>query len=200
MSWYRDKAVDNIDPAVVRGASGGAARALAKIARIPLDMETRDMAHRKLAVDEQANLVKRYVADQRVKGQSIAASGKIAAAQLGLQGKEAAAFARKYDADIGRENNIRTNNTAHDKMEYGVIQETMKGANQRDVAKLNGKNQRIVAKLKMKAKSPTETVYKYDADGNRIAEIRKPYVAPVDFSLDAMEKIAKRTKQKGRRR
>jgi len=183
--WYRDSAKQNIDPALALAAAGGGAKAFSRLARIPLDIDDRNMAERELAIGEEANLIKKYVADQRVKGQGIAASGKVAAAQLGLKGHEAAAFARIYDADIKAANNIRTNNTNRDKMDYSIINETIKGANQKDVAKIN-----------KSAKSPTQEEYYYDDDGLKTKKVNRAYVPPVDFTIDALDEVAKKAKKK----
>ncbi len=183
--WYRDSVRRNIDPELALTAAGGGAKAFSALAKIPLDMDDRDMKDRKLAIGENANLIKQYVADQRVKGAQISASGKVAAASLGLKGREAAAFARMYDADVSRANNINTNNTENDKMQYGVIKETIKGANQKDVAKIN-----------KSAKSPTQEEYFYDDDGNKVKKVNRAYVPPVDFTIDALDEVAKNAKRK----
>ena len=184
-SWYNDKAIDAIDAKLALQSAGAGAAAFSKLAKIPLDIGNRKMLDRKLAIDENANLVKQYVADQRVKGAQIAANGDVAVASLGLKGKQAAAFARQYDADVSERNNIRTNDSRHDEMEYGVIKETIKGANQKDVAKIN-----------KSAKAPTQEEYFYDKDGNKVKKVNRAYVPPVDFSLDALDEVAKKAKRK----
>jgi len=176
MSWYKDRAKDNIQPAVGLGASNGVANAAKALAKIPLDIDKRRVIDEKLEIEKQKLLMDKYIADQRLKGQGVAANGKVAAAQLGFKGREASAFARMYDADVQERNNTRTNNMEHDKMEYGVIKETIKGANQKDVAKIN-----------KSAKDPTQTRYIYDKDGNKVKEVKEPY-ASVDFDIDTKRK------------
>jgi len=184
-SWYNDRAINAIDARLALGAAGAGAKAFGALAKIPLDIDDRDMADREIRVDEDKNKMAKYVSDQRLKGAKVSANGKIVAASLGLKGRKAAAYARMYDANMSRKNNINTNNTAKDGYEYAIIKETIKGANAKDVAKIN-----------KSAKSPTQEEYFYDRDGNKIKKVNRAYAPPVDFTYDALDEVAKTATRK----
>ena len=116
MSWYSDKARSNIDAKVALQAAGGGARALAHLARIPLDLADEQRKDDDIKLREKklqnmvdvANIKYRIAktnANAKVSAASIATRGKIGAAAIASRGKVSAAAinaeARKYFADRG---------------------------------------------------------------------------------------------------
>lgn len=191
-SWYNDKAIDTIDAKLALEGAGAGAKAFSRLAKIPLDIadnkiedEKIKMAKKKLSIASDSNLVKKYVADQRVKGTQIAANGRVAAASLGLKGHEAAAYARRYDADMGRLNNIKTNNT------YIAVEKSKS-----KTAAAERENKKDVQRLKNKgkAKSPTEKITYGGDDSVTTRVVTKPYK---ESALDKMtvEDLAKEAKK-----
>ena len=197
MNWYRDSAKDNIDAKLALVGAGAMGNVATSLAKIPLDVGNNKLEQRAMKIKEDANLVKKYVADRQLQGKQVAASGKVAAAQLGLRGKEAMAFAKryatdgkvaaaqlglrgkeatayakKYEADVKERNNIRTTSTN-------------KANKAKDVE---------IAKIRKQIK-PTESVY-YDDKGVMIKKVvKKPYKKPIDFSIDDLNNIASRVKK-----
>lgn len=196
MSWYKDSAKDSIDAKLALVGAGAMGNVATSLAKIPLDIGNNKLEQRAMRIKEDANLVRKYVADRQLQGKQVAASGKVAAAQLGLQGKQAMAFAKQYatdgrvaaaklglqgkqaaayaktyEADIKERNNIRTTSTN----------------------KANKTKDVLIATIKKQVK-PTESVY-YDDKGVVTKKVvKKPYKKPIDFSLDDLDKIAKSVK------
>jgi hypothetical protein len=202
-SWYRDSTAGTIDAALALESAGALGKAFGHLAKIPLDIDDRRL--KQAEVDNQAASVKatNNNANSRLQGEKIkanakigdaqldlegkkvAAAGTVQAAQLGLQGRETAANARREDTAAKERNNKRTTGAMKDGYEYGVIRETIKGANAKDVQK-----------LKNKQKAPTQTE-EYDEAGTLIKKtVRRGYVPDEDFDVEKMKKIEAETKSK----
>ena len=185
--WYNDKAVNAIDAKLALAGAGAGAKAFSSLAKIPLDMDDRDMKDRALVVKENESLIKKYVADQNLAGKKVSASGKVAAASIGLKGREATAFARMYDADIKEGNNIRNNSNNASQRTHA---QTLQANKHNDAIVL----QQEKAKGVRKAPTQEET---YDEDGKMTEKkVKRGYVPPVDFTIDDLDAVAKKAKKK----
>lgn len=92
--WYRDRAIETIDPKVALAASGGVGKAVSELAKIPLTMgqEKRKDEELKLRREKMQNAIDVANIHKMIAG--INAKGKITAASI-------SAAARKYLADKG---------------------------------------------------------------------------------------------------
>jgi|GEM_PF-5889018 len=194
--WYDDKAVNVINAKLALTGAGAGANAFSQLAKIPLDIDDRNMADRKLKIDEAALGLqdKKIAMDKEIaslrSNTSLSvteqkAGAKIVAAKYGFDGRKVTADARDRSTTVDRKNNINTNITEHDKMANNILKTTMEG-----------EDKKAVAKIRSKAKAPTQEEYSYDTNGNRVKKVNRAYAPPVDFTLDALDEVAKKAKKK----
>ena len=189
--WYRDSAVNDLNAALFLKAASAGADAVGKVAQIPGVIDERQYRDKKLALDAKAVADKRFIAELNARTDLSVADKRAAwesyKASAGLEGKYVTAAAKDRATDASLTNNDRT--TKANK----YVQDS-----KYKVAKLKSTTQKEVAKLNKGAKAPVEVVT-YDGEGNVIdTKLTRPYKKDplADFSIDDLNKIAKKAKRK----
>jgi len=187
--WYKDKAIDNIDAKLALEGAGAGAKAFSSLARIPLDMDNREMAHQKLDNESTNIAAKMSISEANNRA-------RIIAAEMGLEGKALNAEAKKIAAKLLAGSRVEVANIDKDKSFNRSKVDKEIEESRSTTAKENRKNKIVVQRVKNSPKAATQEEYFYDKNGNKVKKVNRAYVPPVDFTIDALDEVAKKAKRK----